>query len=948
LTSRTATLAAALTVVACTALATVPTAASADVTTIYVNNTTGVGCSDTAVDAGTSAQPFCTLQTAVNAAQPGDTVQIVAGGYKPVDIKTSGTATAPITITGTGYVTTPANEPVPALSFDHVHDVVVSRLSLATQTPTTTVAVVGSSDVSLEHVQVGGLGASPDITVDGQSSSVTISQSEVTADRGTAVSIASGATGTVLTTDGFRYGLGPATTPAVTAVDAPGTAVVSNTFSETYINCASALSLTGASTGSVIENNAVIEGTGSGGCSGGTSTPVIVSADSAVGTTADYNTIETPSTGPLYQWGAQSYSSPSALTTATGQAAHDSTLTITPGQMANGATLAPLIDSADANAPHELSTDLLGKSRVDDPLVSNTGTGPGYYDRGAVETQDPYAAAEVPSAYQGPVGFTETFGLSESNPWHTQISSYTFDFGDGSAPVTTTSPTTTHTYTTKGTYEPVITVTAAGGAVFHARITAEVRVVAPAPLVPAIFAIRQEGSTLAMIVDGLPSADAWSIQHYTFDYGDGTTPASVGWNQSTTHTYAQPGTYTITMTATDDGGNTATTTRVVHVGSAFMPFGPTRFLDTRYGTGAPKAKVGQHGVIRLKVTGVQGLPATGVTAVTLNLTGLNATTGTWVAAYPDGTSVPTASNLNLTPGQITSNQVTVPVSADGYVDLYNYAGSADLIADVEGYYSAGTMLQGAGQGYVVPQAPVRVLDTRSGTGAPAKAKVGPGQSVTFQVPSGNSLVSAVVLNVTETDATANSYVAVDQAGGTPSTSVLNFSAGQTSSNQVLVPLVNRSSIVTLYNHAGSTDLIADVQGFVSNGNDAMSGQPLGSPYFPVAPTRIVDTRTGLGAPEAPIGARSHVAVKVAGVNGIPSDATAVLVNLTGVMPSAATYVSAYPDGSTPPNSSNLNQAAGTDRAVLALVPVGPDGSIDLYNNAGSINLVADIEGYYTE
>jgi hypothetical protein len=82
------------------------------------------------------------------------------------------------------------------------------------------------------------------------------------------------------------------------------------------------------------------------------------------------------------------------------------------------------------------------------------------------------------------------------------------------------------------------------------------------------------------------------------------------------------------------------------------------------------------------------------------------------------------------------------------------------------------------------------------------------------------------------------------------------------------------------------------------------------------------------------------------VGSISGNASAVLVNLTGVMPTSATYVSAYPDGSALPISSNLIQAAGTDRAVLALVPVGPDGSIDLYNNVGSINIVADIEGYY--
>jgi hypothetical protein len=91
----------------------------------------------------------------------------------------------------------------------------------------------------------------------------------------------------------------------------------------------------------------------------------------------------------------------------------------------------------------------------------------------------------------------------------------------------------------------------------------------------------------------------------------------------------------------------------------------------------------------------------------------------------------------------------------------------------------------------------------------------------------------------------------------------------------------------------------------------------------------------------------NLAVKVAGVNGIPAGVNAVLVNLTGITPTAATWLSAYADGGALPTSSNLNLAAGTNRAVLALVPVGPDGSIDIYNAAGAVNAAVDVEGYYT-
>lgn len=85
-------------------------------------------------------------------------------------------------------------------------------------------------------------------------------------------------------------------------------------------------------------------------------------------------------------------------------------------------------------------------------------------------------------------------------------------------------------------------------------------------------------------------------------------------------------------------------------------------------------------------------------------------------------------------------------------------------------------------------------------------------------------------------------------------------------------------------------------------------------------------------------------MKVAGVHGIPADAAAVLVNLTGVAPTSGTHLTAYGAGSLP-NVSNAGLAAGETRPVLAVVPVDADDCIHIHNAAGSLNLVADLEGY---
>src|SRR5439155_516861 len=85
----------------------------------------------------------------------------------------------------------------------------------------------------------------------------------------------------------------------------------------------------------------------------------------------------------------------------------------------------------------------------------------------------------------------------------------------------------------------------------------------------------------------------------------------------------------------------------VPANSRFTPLPPARVLDTRNGTGAPQAQVGPAKSIDVQVTGVGGVPSSGVAAVVLNVTVTQATAGSYLTAYPTGTAVPLASNLNF-------------------------------------------------------------------------------------------------------------------------------------------------------------------------------------------------------------------------------------------------------------------------------------------------------------
>ncbi|MFB8235061.1 hypothetical protein ACFC58_00700 [Kitasatospora purpeofusca] len=279
--------------------------------------------------------------------------------------------------------------------------------------------------------------------------------------------------------------------------------------------------------------------------------------------------------------------------------------------------------------------------------------------------------------------------------------------------------------------------------------------------------------------------------------------------------------------------------------STFVANGPTRLLDTRdgIGTGGVKAQVGENASIGLQVSGVAGVPARNVTAVVLNVTVTGPTAESFLTVYPSGNAVPSASNLNFSAGQTVPNLVTVPVGADGKVAFYNHVGSTDVVADLAGYYVSGEPRTGGV--FRTLGTPKRLLDTRDGTGTGGvKAQVGDNASIGLQVAGVSEVpsrsVTAVVLNVTVTEPTAESFVSAYPSGrNVPSASNLNFSAGQTVPNLVTVP-VGPDGKVAFYNHVGSTDVVADVFGYFSAGDQlGLSALSFSSP--------TVDASTGTAA-----------------------------------------------------------------------------------------------------
>ncbi len=428
------------------------------------------------------------------------------------------------------------------------------------------------------------------------------------------------------------------------------------------------------------------------------------------------------------------------------------------------------------------------------------------------------------------------------------------------------------------------------------------------------------------------------ISQYTITASPGGQSVTVsGSARSATVTGLTPGVgYSFTVTARNSAGQVsspASTGPVVPFSlSRLRAVEPARLVDTRFGVGLGGAfRAGESR--RLKVTGTAGVPPAGVTAVVLNVTLTGVTAPTHLTAWPAGEAMPLASNLNATTGQTVANLVTVKVGAGGEIALYNNSGTAHLIADVVGYYDD-TVDPG---GMLNPITPRRVHDSRSGS------PLGPGAVRTLALDGGGVPsvgVEAVVMNVTVTGATAGSHLTVFPAGSPmPPTSNLNFVAGQTVPNLVLVK-AGPATAVSFANFAGTVHLIVDVVGWFGSAGE-------GSPFHPITPVRILDSRSGIGGPVGPFGPAEQRNLDVTGVGGVPTaGVTAIVVNVTVTQPTTASHLTVWPDGETMPPTSNLNFVAGQTVPNLVVVKVGPDGEIAIFNNEGTVEVIADVVGWY--
>ena len=474
-----------------------------------------------------------------------------------------------------------------------------------------------------------------------------------------------------------------------------------------------------------------------------------------------------------------------------------------------------------------------------------------------------------------------------------------------------------------------------------------------------------------------------TVTAYGTDFGLDTTatfnaaPIGITARTATSFTFVTPPSATLAggmaqVQATDPLGASAETAASLYtyIGLAnYTPVTPFRILDTRNTRGP----IGQGLVRSLQVTGVGTSPIpAAASAVVLNVTEVSGSASSLLTVYPFNALKPTASNLNFAAHTVIANLVTVTLgtsAGQGWVNIYNALGSVNVIVDAEGYFT--TTPATTFQGLFHPISPARVCDTR--TSCEGHGAVASGQSIVVTVAStggvpADGTAEAAVVNLTGVAGNASTYLSLfpTNASGQcipTGTSTMNLLPGAVRANRVMVELGPASAgglndALCVYNAVGTINVLVDVNGWY--GSSTALASPTGYQYQALGPMRICDTRivsTSCVAGAISAGGLQRL-ITVAGHAGVPAfgsatTVVAIIANLTAIAPTTATYLTLFPANLTGPGGvSDVNLGAGVVLPNLGVVEVDTipsdshDGEVYLYNGAGSVNAIIDLEGWF--
>jgi len=352
-----------------------------------------------------------------------------------------------------------------------------------------------------------------------------------------------------------------------------------------------------------------------------------------------------------------------------------------------------------------------------------------------------------------------------------------------------------------------------------------------------------------------------------------------------------------------------------------------------------EAEVSPGANLRIPILGESGVPVTGVSAVSLNITAFDANASGFITVWPCGSTQPSTANVYFSGPQSVTGEVLAAIDTTGKVCVASST-PAHISVDVNGYFTAGfraTSLQ-------------RVVDTRAnssqGLREVAKVKLAPKgvlrvkmtDLVAAGVPATG--VGAVALSIASLESSSNGYITAYSCAKRPKVWNLSFSQNVPASTMAVVPVKSSTGEVCIYSSA-ETDVLVDVMGWFAPADFGI-----------MQPQRVVDTRKsspqGLrSVSKAMIGMDKKLKINLTKLSalGLPATGVAgVLVTVTVESPVADGALMIYPCG-VRPKLADLNYSAGQKIGTTVLVPIHQmTGRICVYSSALS-DVVVDIAGW---
>ena len=297
------------------------------------------------------------------------------------------------------------------------------------------------------------------------------------------------------------------------------------------------------------------------------------------------------------------------------------------------------------------------------------------------------------------------------------------------------------------------------------------------------------------------------------------------------------------------------------------------------------------------------------TSVVVNVTATQGAADGFLTAFPCGAAVPEASNVNYVAGQDRAASAVVPVGAGRSVCVYSSAAS-HVVVDLAGYLAPGGSLG------LVPVDPTRLVDEVVPAGTTRRVPI-PGAA--------DAVAVGLTADAAETWGYLTVYPCDDQV---PEASSVNYGPSEAVAGSAYVG--TSGGAICVYTSARAR-VIVDLQGRFGSG---------GASFVAANPTRVLDTRNGIGG-WSPI----HGADQVVDIAAAPPGAVATTGSLTAVGSASAGFETAHPCGSAVPNASNVNSQPGRAAASGVTVRVDAGGRLCLWASTVTHTLF-DVTGWW--